>query len=76
MNISILDTYLKKKGLTRYRLHKMSGIPETTLVGFSKKSLSALPVRALRGIGMAVNQSSWDVLKELETLEKELENSK
>ncbi|MHC5253174.1 hypothetical protein ACYRFS_12990 [Listeria kieliensis] len=73
MKVSLLDIYLKKNGTTRYQIHKLSGIPETTLVGFSKKPLSALPVRALRGVGLATNKGSWEVLKELEALEKELE---
>ena len=69
--MNVMDIFLKKHATTRYHVSKLSGISENTLSAQSKKPLSGIPISTLRALGMLVGLESWEVLEELEQIEKE-----
>ena len=69
--MNVMDIFLKKHDTTRYHLSKLSGILENTLSAQAKKPLSGIPISTLRALGMLVGLESWEVLEELEQIEKE-----
>lgn len=67
--MSLLDEYLKQNKTTRYRLTKISGIPETTIRRYATYPLNKFTVLILRSISIVVGKTADTVLKELEILE-------
>lgn len=72
----ILETYLKNNNTNIRQMHIISGIPETTVRGISKRDFSKWNVAYFDAIAKTVGKDRHIVIKELELLrEKESKSS-
>ncbi|MBC3570996.1 hypothetical protein H8J28_03975 [Listeria monocytogenes] len=70
MKINLLDEFLKRHNITRYRLSKLAGISQNTLKDYNEKSLNKYTVSFLRSLSFVTGEDVTDVLIELAELEK------
>ena len=68
----LLDTYLEKNDLTRYRLSKQTDLSPTTLQRSSDKDAFTINPRVLWGISLVTDKTPGKILDEL--IELEMEN--
>ena len=66
----ILDKYLEKNGLTRYRLSKESGISATTWLHTNSRPLDRWTVKQVRAIAACTGVTPSTALQKLEEIEK------
>ncbi|MBR7926722.1 DNA adenine methylase [Aerococcaceae bacterium zg-ZUI334] len=69
-----LENYLKQNNTNIRQMHKVSGIPETTIRGINKRDFSTWNVRYIDAIAATVGKKRTAVMRELELL-KECEDS-
>lgn len=74
MKTNLLDTFLKRHNITRYRLSKLAGISQNTLKDYNEKSLNKYTVSFLRSLSFATGESVTDILLELAELEKDYDD--
>ncbi|EQC0754892.1 hypothetical protein ACY2EP_002563 [Listeria innocua] len=70
MKTNLLDTFLKRHGITRYRLSKLAGISQNTLKDYTEKSLNKYTVSFLRSLSFVTGESVTDVLLDLAEIEQ------
>ncbi|EAF5292861.1 hypothetical protein C3Y99_00205 [Listeria monocytogenes] len=70
MKINLLDEFLKRHNITRYRLSKLAGISQNTLKDYNEKALNKYTVSFLRSLSFVTGEDVTDVLIELAELEK------
>lgn len=74
MRTNLLDTFLKRHNITRYRLSKLAGISQNTLKDYNEKSLNKYTVSFLRSLSFVTGEDVTDVLIELAELEKDYDD--
>ncbi|HEM0758308.1 TPA: hypothetical protein U0U85_002349 [Listeria monocytogenes] len=74
MKNNLLDTFLKRHDITRYRLSKLAGISQNTLKDYNEKSLNKYTVSLLRSLSFVTGESITDVLLELAEIEKDYDD--
>ncbi len=62
---SVLDTYLKQRGLTRYDVAKATGISEQALSKANRRDPETYTVKTVAKIAQATKQTPGEVLDEL-----------
>ena len=60
--MGIIDEYLKKFGLTRYRVVVMTGISQNTLANANRKDASHLSVKTIQALAEASGETPGKVL--------------
>ncbi|HEM1440017.1 hypothetical protein ORY89_06590 [Listeria monocytogenes] len=70
MKTNLLDTFLKRHDITKYRLSKLAGISQNTLKDYNEKSLNKYTVSFLRSLSFATGESITDVLLDLAEIEQ------
>ncbi|HFL1084600.1 TPA: helix-turn-helix domain-containing protein [Listeria monocytogenes] len=74
MKNNLLDIFLKRHDITRYRLSKLAGISQNTLKDYNEKSLNKYTVSFLRSLSFVTGESVTDVLLELAEIEKDYDD--
>ncbi|EIZ7297586.1 hypothetical protein MQR51_000003 [Listeria monocytogenes] len=69
MKTNLLDTFLKRHNITRYRLSKLAGISQNTLKDYNEKALNKYTVSFLRSLSFVTGEDVTDVLLELAEIE-------
>ncbi|WP_322962227.1 helix-turn-helix domain-containing protein [Listeria monocytogenes] len=69
MKINLLDEFLKRHNITRYRLSKLAGISQNTLKDYNEKALNKYTVSFLRSLSFVTGEDVTDVLLELAEIE-------
>lgn len=63
--MNIIDIYAKKHGTTRYQIHKISGISQTTLANFNNYDFENMTVKVIKAIAIGTHNDLGETIKEL-----------
>ncbi|EAF5538172.1 hypothetical protein HCA33_05445 [Listeria seeligeri] len=74
MKNNLLDIFLKRHDITRYRLSKLAGISQNTLKDYNEKSLNKYTISFLRSLSFVTGESVTEVLLELAEIEKDYDD--
>ncbi|MFB9770707.1 hypothetical protein [Lactiplantibacillus modestisalitolerans] len=76
--MNVFQHYLDQHHVTRYRVSKISGVGQTTLLRASQSTSGTdrLSGRVIKAIARAVNKTPGQVLDELITLEQRLDEER
>ncbi|SEI52299.1 DNA adenine methylase [Streptococcus equinus] len=67
----VLEIYLKNNNMSIPQMHKITGIPETTIRGINKRDLSKWNVTYFDAIAKTVGKERLVVMQELEKIQKQ-----